>query len=1313
MAVLKSGTTIGGHVAVHANNISTYALTSVPASIYPTNVWISNAIYFGGGNNYFNFESSAINSNVGITSGSVKLFNAQNFDNISRSGFYNLYNTNTGSTNPPGFDYGTMIVVGDNKSSSSFGFQLAHSRLNVAGGLRVRGMNDTGSAWSAWATVWTSLDFANNSANWNTAYGWGNHASAGYVPGARTITINGTALDLTANRSWTISTITGNAGTATTLQTARTINGTSFNGSANITTSTWGTARTITIGGTSKSVDGSGNVSWSLGEIQAEYEVPINTLRNNLGSPTVREAALFHGQFNNKFRFIAPTLQEESTDGNTWVTSTRASANALADIMIGEGQSSNIVAIPSAAVGTFGGYRLTWSVVGQTGYVFLNALYVWNSTNGNTVNITIERFHNTTGWETVCGPLATSNWPGHAYIPHSAIYYSNAATQYSQVRVTFTSTHNTNTNGFNIYGIEWFGGYPQGQRNVQSYDRDKNVLFPNAIQGSRLISTIATGTAPLSVTSTTVVGNLNADMVDGYHSSSLWRADGGSWNPNANIVLNQTGNNQEWSFDITRNGYTGGYWHVWDSANSTMLKVDAVTGKVSAPYNFVGNLEGNATTATTATTTSGNAGSATVLQTARTLTIGATGKTFDGSANVSWSLAEIGALGSTAKAADSELLDGVDSPRFIFGESGRRKGTNLITNWNQTTHPDVAFLSSENNTTNAPSTDYSYGLQYSFHRDGASYRTQLVTSLYSDLDIWVRNSRDSDTWTSWKKLWHSGNLTNLNQLTNGPGYITSSSSISGNAATATVLQTARTLTIGSTGKTFNGSADVSWTLAEIGAQAAGSYLTAEADTLATVTARGSITNTNLSLTGQNTISRVFIDRANRVASGISWYSSGYTSWATYMGPAGTANQGPTGNITPPSGTIVTSWAIRNFIENATGYGWTWESGTATGQPSIVAELSSANGNFRTIGTISASNFSGSSSGTNTGDQTTITGNAGSATILQTARTLTIGSTGKTFNGSANVAWSLAEIGAFASGAANSVDVRLSSGDGRGLRFWDSDAYKIWMSASTSTTWGGRISGETTSDYNMYFRIGGGTNRGFVFENVYATKLLSINPDGVRTGLTVTAPTFSGSLSGNFNNGNWYSSTNNLYCTNSSVINYRIHSNGGTSVFDVYGGTGAFEYGIRHRATSMPVFRYYFDAGQYQGSNWINVDPWGNDNGWGSSPTQYALAVDGLAAFVGFEDHSDSRSKSAIVEIEGAIEKVKAISGYTYWKQKSEVREAGVIAQDVLANFPEGAGGSEDGYTVKPSALIGLLMKAVKEQQEIIDDLRSRIELLEK
>jgi len=63
--------------------------------------------------------------------------------------------------------------------------------------------------------------------------------------------------------------ISGNAATATALQTARDINGTGFNGTAAITTANWGTARTITIGSTGKSVNGSANVAWTLAEIGA------------------------------------------------------------------------------------------------------------------------------------------------------------------------------------------------------------------------------------------------------------------------------------------------------------------------------------------------------------------------------------------------------------------------------------------------------------------------------------------------------------------------------------------------------------------------------------------------------------------------------------------------------------------------------------------------------------------------------------------------------------------------------------------------------------------------------------------------------------------------------------------------------------------------------------------------------------------------------------------------------------------------------------------------------------------------------------
>ena len=77
---------------------------------------------------------------------------------------------------------------------------------------------------------------------------------------------------------WDIS-ILGNSATTSRLQTTRRINGTDFNGTANITTETWGTARNITVGDTTKSVNGSANVSWS----RAEMGVPRMTSSVSVG----------------------------------------------------------------------------------------------------------------------------------------------------------------------------------------------------------------------------------------------------------------------------------------------------------------------------------------------------------------------------------------------------------------------------------------------------------------------------------------------------------------------------------------------------------------------------------------------------------------------------------------------------------------------------------------------------------------------------------------------------------------------------------------------------------------------------------------------------------------------------------------------------------------------------------------------------------------------------------------------------------------------------------------------------------------------
>jgi hypothetical protein len=72
-----------------------------------------------------------------------------------------------------------------------------------------------------------------------------------------------------------------NVGSATKLQTARQINGTNFDGTANIVTSYWGTARNFTIGNTTRSVNGSGNVTWSFADIGG---APANHSHNYINS---------------------------------------------------------------------------------------------------------------------------------------------------------------------------------------------------------------------------------------------------------------------------------------------------------------------------------------------------------------------------------------------------------------------------------------------------------------------------------------------------------------------------------------------------------------------------------------------------------------------------------------------------------------------------------------------------------------------------------------------------------------------------------------------------------------------------------------------------------------------------------------------------------------------------------------------------------------------------------------------------------------------------------------------------------------------
>jgi hypothetical protein len=96
----------------------------------------------------------------------------------------------TGTDRP--FTYDSTLQV---MPTASMGFELSTDWHSSKGQLKIRSLRDCCEGWSAYSTIWTSANFANNSTNWNTAYGWGNHASAGYVTSSGN-TIIGTDSDI-------------------------------------------------------------------------------------------------------------------------------------------------------------------------------------------------------------------------------------------------------------------------------------------------------------------------------------------------------------------------------------------------------------------------------------------------------------------------------------------------------------------------------------------------------------------------------------------------------------------------------------------------------------------------------------------------------------------------------------------------------------------------------------------------------------------------------------------------------------------------------------------------------------------------------------------------------------------------------------------------------------------------------------------------------------------------------------------------------------------------------------------------------------
>src|SRR5210317_642436 len=183
MANLLSSTTVGGNAVITTDNIGTYAITSL--SGYATqsyvNTQVSNLVDSAPGalntlnvlaaalGDDANFSTTVTNSIAtklslagGTVSGTVD-FHASDTTTFLKSG-------NSSATGIPDqfyikHNYGD-VQIGNLRGN----IQVANGALKVGANL-----------------VWDQGDFTSSDiSNWNTAYSWGNHASAGYLTSSST-----------------------------------------------------------------------------------------------------------------------------------------------------------------------------------------------------------------------------------------------------------------------------------------------------------------------------------------------------------------------------------------------------------------------------------------------------------------------------------------------------------------------------------------------------------------------------------------------------------------------------------------------------------------------------------------------------------------------------------------------------------------------------------------------------------------------------------------------------------------------------------------------------------------------------------------------------------------------------------------------------------------------------------------------------------------------------------------------------------------------------------------------------------------------
>jgi hypothetical protein len=173
---------------------------------------------------------------------------------------------------------------------------------------------------------------------------------------------------------------------------------------------------------------------------------------------------------------------------------------------------------------------------------------------------------------------------------------------------------------------------------------------------------------------------------------------------------------------------------------------------------------------------------------------------------------------------------------------------------------------------------------------------------------------------------------------------------------------------------------------------------------------------------------------------------------------------------------------------------------------------------------------------------------------------------------------------------------------------------------------------------------------------------------------------------------YYDGTNNRYVTS----NY-------SSRFIVDGYSGGFSWSVAPSGTAGNAISF---------TQAMTLDADGNLLLGTTASGGYRLEVSGTAAATDFNSTSDRTKKHNITTITDAVSKVQRLRGVEFDWIADDKHAIGVIAQEVEEVLPSVVQGTEGNKTVSYGNIVGVLIEAIKEQQQTIAALAQKVTELE-